>query len=281
MKVKTTKYGYLNATGALRYTMTNDYLFRMVLQRDKDTLINLICALLHLKRCQVKECNIANPIEPGTTIDGKEYQLDIVVVLNTDVIVNLEMQVINYENWPMRSLSYLCRRFDNISRGKDYLTASTVYQIGFLDFTLFEEHPEFFAKYQLRNARDNFLYTDKFNLFVVELNNTEIATKEDVDNNIVAWAKLFKAKTWEEIKMITKENPSMNSTAEAIYKSTADYVIAEQCRIREDNIAHEKIQAEQLKKLSKENTELSSENQVLSSEVARLKKLLEENGILP
>ena len=280
MKVKTTKYGYLNATGALRYTMTNDYLFRMVLQRDKDTLINLICALLHLKRCQVKECNIANPIEPGMTIDGKEYQLDIVVVLNTDVIVNLEMQVINYENWPMRSLSYLCRRFDNISRGKDYLTASTVYQIGFLDFTLFEEHPEFFAKYQLRNARDNFLYTDKFNLFVVELNNTEIATKEDVDNNIVAWAKLFKAKTWEEIKMITKENPSMNSTAEAIYKSTADYVIAEQCRIREDNIAHEKIQAEQLKNLKKELATTKEERDTATKEIQTLSSTISDQAAI-
>lgn len=91
----------------------------------------------------------------------------------------------------------------NIARGSDYSTAETVYHIGFLDFTLFVDHPEFFAKYQVRNAKDNYLYTDKFNLFVVQLNNTDIATNEDKLYGIDTWARLFKAKTWVEIQMIT------------------------------------------------------------------------------
>ncbi len=173
------KFHYINATGALKYNMTNDYLFRMVLQRDSETLIMLTCSLLHLKRDDVIDAHIENPIEPGATISNKEYQLDIVVKLNGDITINLEMQVINYQNWPMRSLSYLCRKFDSIARGSDYNTAETVYHIGFLDFTLFEDHPEFFAKYQVRNAKDNYLYTDKFNLFVVQLNSIDIATNED------------------------------------------------------------------------------------------------------
>ena len=117
----------------------------------------------------------------------------------------------------MRSLSYMCRRFDNVSRGKDYETVRPVYHISFLDFTLFENHPEFFAKFQLRNSKDNFLYTDKFNLYVIESNHIEMATAEDKSNDIDTWARLFKATTWEEIKMITKENPSLNSTAESIF----------------------------------------------------------------
>ena len=80
-----------------------------------------------------------------------------------------------------------------------------------------------------------------------------MATNEDKFYGIDTWAKLFKATTWEEIKMITKENPSMNSTAEAIFVSTADKDILEQCRIREDNIAHEKYQLEQIKNLTNSN----------------------------
>ena len=71
----------------------------------------------------------------------------------------------------------------------------------------------------------------------------------------------------------------MNSTAEAIFVSTADKDILEQCRIREDNIAHEKYQLEQIKKLTNSNKILSSENKFLTDEVTRLKKLLDENGI--
>ena len=72
--------------------MTNDYLFRMVLQRDKETLIMLICSVLHLCRDQVIDVNIENPIEPGATISDKEYQLDILVKLNGNVAINLEIR---------------------------------------------------------------------------------------------------------------------------------------------------------------------------------------------
>ena len=84
---------------------------------------------------------------------------------------------------------------------------------------------------------------------MIELNHTELATQEDKAFEIDKWAKLFKAKTWEEIKMITKDNPSMNSTAESIYLSDADFLIREQCRRREDAIAHEKYQKELIESL--------------------------------
>ena len=140
------------------------------------------------------------------------------------------------------------------------------------------------------------------NLYVVELNHTEIATDDDKQYGIDKWAKLFKATTWEEIKMITKENPSLNSTAESIFLSNADFAILEQCRAREDAIAHENYQNEKISNLSKkvaslneENASLNAERVLLSDKVdditkkyddvskenIRLKKLLEENGINP
>ena len=64
-------------------------------------------------------------------------------------------------------------------RGDDYIEVKPVYHIGFLDFTLFEDHPEFFAKYHISNEKDGYQYTDKFHLYVIELNHTEMATEED------------------------------------------------------------------------------------------------------
>ena len=253
-KKKATVYLYKGARGKLKFCMTNDYLFRMVLQRDKETLIRLICSVLHLKREDVISAIIDNPIAPGATIENKEYQLDIVVILNNNTTVTIEMQIVDYHNWPIRSLAYICRKFDNVARGEDYNKTEAVYQISFLDFTLFDDHPEFFAKYQVRNAKDGYLYTDRFNMFVVDLKQTKMATDEDRLYGIDRWARLFKAKTWEEIKMIVKEDTSMNSTAEAIYKSVSDQRILEQCRIREDNIAHEKYQLEQLRLLKRQVT---------------------------
>ena len=72
--------------------------------------------------------------------------------------------------------------------------------------------------------------------------------------------------------MITKDNPSMNSTAESVYLSNSDFVIRERCRVREDAIIHEKFQSERIDALTSEVSALSSEN-------TRLRKLLEEHGI--
>ncbi len=185
-----------------------------------------------------------------------------------------------------RSLAYLCRRFDNLHRGEDYSIIKPVYQIGFLDFTLFEDHPEFFAKYQMRNSKDGHLYTDKFNLLVVSLIHTNLATDEDKRYGIDTWARLFKATTWEEIKMITKDNPSMNSTAESIYIFNSDEQIRELCRRREDAIAHENFQKKKIQDLTDanetltaENESLTEENENLAEEISRLRKLLNDNNI--
>lgn len=265
-------YQYMNATGEIKYNMTNDYMFRMVLQRDKNTLTNLISCVLDIPLHMILDVKIENVIEPGAAINNKEYQLDIMVLLNGNTYINLEMQVVNYNNWPERSLSYLCRRFDNVSRGKDYSTVKPVYHIGFLDYTLFENHPEFFAKYQIRNAQDGYLYTDKFNLYVVELNNINFASDYDKRLGIDSWAKLFKATTWEEIQMIAEDNPSMKSTAESIYLSNSDFAIQEQCRAREDAIAHEKFQKDLI---DHQKDEIDHQK----DEIERLTKLLDDNGI--
>ena len=86
--------------------------------------------------------------------------------------------------------------------------------------------------------------------------------------------------------MITKDNPSMNSTAESVYLSNSDFIIRERCRAREDAIIHEKYQAERIEALTSEvsalsskNSALTSENSALSTEIERLHKLLEKHGI--
>ena len=99
-----------------------------------------------------------------------------------------------------------------------------------------------------------------------------MATSEDKASHVDIWAKLFKATTWEEVKMITKDNPSMNSTAESIFMSNADIAILEQCRAREDAIAHEKYQKELIQSL---NDTIADKD----ATIAELRKLLQEHGI--
>lgn len=60
---------YLNATGPIRYGMTNDCMFRTVLQRNNYVLKGLICSLLYLKPESITSVEITNPIELGETAE--------------------------------------------------------------------------------------------------------------------------------------------------------------------------------------------------------------------
>lgn len=165
-----------HATGPIQISMTNDYLFRALLQRNNKVLKYLICALLHLKPIDVISVRIMNPIVLGENVDAKNFILDIKVELNHNTVINLEMQVINEHNWPERSLSYLCRCFDNLNKSSDYLNVKTAIQIGLLDFTLFEEYPEFYVTYKLLNVKNHHLYSDKLQLSVLDLTQIDMAT---------------------------------------------------------------------------------------------------------
>ena len=97
---------YLSARGEIAYNMTNNYMFRYILQENKKVLKGLIAALLHLNPENIRSVEIRNPINLSEDVSGKEFILDIEVLLNDEKLINLEMQVLNEHNWPERSLSY-------------------------------------------------------------------------------------------------------------------------------------------------------------------------------
>lgn len=222
------------AHGALPYTLTNDYLFRAILQENNSVLKGLICSLLHLSPKEILSVTIQNPIELGKSIDHKSFILDIKVILNNATLINLEMQVINHGFWPERSLSYLCRSFDSLNKGEDYSAVKPVIHISILDFTLFPEHPEFYSTYALLNVKNNTVYSDKFKLSVLNLNQIELATEDDKLYHTNYWAKLFKATTWEEIKMLATKNRYIQEASESLFELCAADEIREQCEAREE-----------------------------------------------
>ncbi len=228
-----TKKLNIPAQGPLAIPMTNDYLFRALLQENNRVLKALIQDLLYLSEGDVVSAEITNPIQLGKSIDAKTFFLDINVLMNNNAILNIELQVINEHNWVDRSLSYLCRNYDNLNKGDNYEFVSPAYQIGLLNFTLFEEAPEFFASYKIMNEKSHKIYSDKFQLYVLDLTQIEMATSEDKAHALDYWAKLFTAKTWEEIHMLAKEKPVIQDASETVYKLSKEEEVRLQCQARE------------------------------------------------
>ena len=270
---------YLHATGPVTVGMTNDYMFRIVFQENKYALKGLISSVLHMNPDNIKSLDIKNTVKPGVSISDKEYRMDILVTMNDKSSLNLEMQLRNQGNWQYRSLYYLCREFDSLDHGDDYENVQPVYQIGFLGFNLFVDHPEFCSWYQMRNKKDNHLYTDRFNLIVVQLNQENLALDEDIRYGIDKWVKLFKSKTWEELKMVAQGNEYMASAVRSMYLSNEDYNVIKVAREREEFLRSQAYKERKIASLSAEVASLSNENASLANENTRLRNLLKDNGI--
>ena len=249
---------FKKAAGKLKYNLTNDYLFRATLQESPATLREVVRSVLGLSNEQICSVEILNPIILGQNITAKDFILDVRVLLNNNTQVNLEMQVLNHGNWPERSLQYLCRSFDQLNKGEDYLHVKPVIQVCFLNFTLFEDNREFFSTHMFTNIKNHRIYSDKLKLLVVDLTCIELATEEDRNRHTDCLAKLFKATTWEEIKMLASNNTMIENAAETIYRLSADEAIREQCEAREDYYRLQRTVQKELEQ-SREELEQSRE----------------------
>ncbi len=266
----------MQGMGIIPYTFLNDYMFRVILQKHKNVLRSIVCACLKLDAGDVQDIVVQNPIELGEAIDDKTFILDINVLLNNNTIINLEMQVLDLKDWPERSLSYLARSYDNVAKGDEYINVKPVYHIGFLNYTIFPEYPEFFAKYRMMNIKNHNVYTTKFNLYVVDLTKIELATHEDVDTGLVYWTQVFKAKTWEELRQMAERNQELQEATEALYVYNQDEIVKEKCRARQDYYNHERGTQKRLEEarlaLEESEAELVKSNVVIENQKELLKK---------
>ena len=271
---------YYPTSGELPVCMTNDLLFHLLLQDpdDSEILKGIISSFYEIPFDDITSAIVENPVSYGETIKSKEMVLDIKALLNDDSIINLEMQVMNYMNWTERSISYLCRCFDNLNKGQGYLDVKGAYHIGFLDYTLFPDEPDFFATYSIRNNKTYSLYTSKFGLSVVDLSRISMATDDDKIYHRDLWASFFKAKSWEEIHMLAKQDNNIRSAAIKLHQISEDQKIRDEIWAREDYIRCQ-IDRDNYYKMqfAKQESTINEKD----AELERLRSLLIKNGIDP
>ena len=279
--------GWKKKNGPLGFRVCNDYLFRMFLQVDNQSLKAIIASFMHVPVEEIEQVTVINPIVPGQSIDDKEIWLDINVIMNMKKPINIEMQAYRRAGWVERSVFYACRGFDNLVHGDTYTDTPGFWQISFCDFCLFCEHPAFCRSFILTSTdKEHIPYTDKLMLSNVDLTNIELANEEDVRYGLVDWAKLFKASTWEELKMLAENNQTIDQAISSVWQMTEDEIIRDQMWKREEGerlwnrIVKEKEIAEQQTAIEKARADaatralLEKDEQIraLQEELASYKK---------
>ena len=71
---------------------------------------------------------------------------------------------------------------------------------------------------------------------MVDLTHIELATNEDKAYGIDHWTSLFKSTTWEELKMITENNPILKEASENLYVLNSDELARVRAQARKEHI---------------------------------------------
>ena len=261
--------GFDTASGPLEYTLLNDLMFRIVFEANQEALKSLLCSLLHLKERDIVKLEIKNPIRLGKRVKEKNYIYDIYLLLNNQKKIHLELQVLRQDFWADRSLCYLCRDFGDLNAGDSYDQVKPLIQIDLLDFDLYKGSKEFYSVYHFANDKTGRIYSSKIALHVLQLNKEEYATPEDKEHGIDYWSRLFKATTWEELKMLAQKQEQLQSVVETIYRVSADDATLEEIRAREDELRVQRTMQNQMERMKAKIAEYSAEIEKYSAEIEK------------
>ena len=108
---------------------------------------------------------------------------------------------------------------------------------------------------------------------MIDLTRIDLATEEDKHYEIDRWAKLFKAVTWEELKMIAKNDPDLMQASDELYKVNKDDILRQQARARADAEFWEKVHNARMEKMQEE---LSKKDAIISEKDNEIKRLKEQ-----
>jgi predicted RNase H-like nuclease (RuvC/YqgF family) len=156
-----------------------------------------------------------------------------------------------------------------------------VHHLGFLDYTLFPDSPEFFSVYRLINVKTGQLYTGKFSITVVELKHTNLAMEEDKERHRDLWARFFKAGSWEELKVLAQQDTDIKKAVTAVHKLSQDEEFRMKCWAREDfirqQIDHDAWYDAEIKK---REAEIAEKDTVIAEQASKIEELEKQIAVL-
>ena len=220
-------------TGKLDFTATNDYMFRAIMQSSEEARNGLLSALLNIPISDITSTEVLNPIILGEAITEKTIVLDIRILLNDNQVINLEMQVAKQSDWIERTLFYTCKNFIKLKEGRPYKDLLPFIHIGILDFSPFIDNTQLYSEYLFIEKNLHQIYSDKISIRMLNLTQIENVTEDERHSDLYKWVQLFKATTWEELAMVSKDDSKISKFVQMMHEMNDDPQIWEQCLARE------------------------------------------------
>ena len=187
-------------------SLKNDYAFTQVMKQPK-VLKGFLSSILHIQPEKIGNIHVKDRHLPKDIPEDKLSILDLYTIVEDIGKINIEMQVLPYAYWDRRVFSYLSKVYtQDLKSGHTYDSCSKSIHISILGFNQFTDTNYFYSSFHMREDQRYTLYSDQWEIHVIELKKLNKSEVKDNHKTLYKWACLISADREEE-RMIIEKDP--------------------------------------------------------------------------
>ncbi|WP_459477163.1 Rpn family recombination-promoting nuclease/putative transposase [Clostridium saccharoperbutylacetonicum] len=258
----------------------NDIVFQKIfgMKEHRHILISFLNSILNLTgKNVIKDVEFEEKhLDVSLIASEKLSILDLHVTTETNMNVNVEIQLINQYNMIKRTIFYMSKMLlSQLKKGEDYSCLNRTVTINILNFNYLEDE-NFIKRYGLFEKESKKSLTDLLEYIFIELPKFSEANK-DYNNKLHKWLTFLSNPNGREIEAFMKTDGEIKEAMDVLYKISGDKEAIMLAEMREKAIMDEQSR---LNGARKEGIEKEKENSRLRDADRVLKLLTKKLGTL-
>ena len=215
---------------------TNDKVFKEIFTRNKSCMADFLKCILNIPDEEFDDLEFLDThTRKGSALDG-EYILDIKVKTKSN-IVDVEMQVKRTPILEQRIIVYLANMVkDQSCEGFKYKDIKKSVSVIIAAEHNVTNDNRYFHKYNMRDEKDNSMFTDLLEVDLLELKKLP---KADDGTDLWDWLRFIKTNNEEEMEMLARENPEIEKAYDALQDLSNDEAMRHEAQQREMYLQNE------------------------------------------
>lgn len=215
---------------------TNDKVLKEIFTRNKSCMADFLKCILNIPDEEFDDLEFLDThTRKGSALDG-EYILDIKVKTKSN-IVDVEMQVKRSPILEQRIIVYLANMVkDQSCEGFKYKDIKKSVSVIIAAEHNVTNDNRYFHKYNMRDEKDNSMFTDLLEVDLLELKKLP---KADDGTDLWDWLRFIKTNNEEEMEMLAKENPEIEKAYDALQNLSNDEAMRHEAQQREMYLQNE------------------------------------------
>ena len=240
------KQNHLEEADALFLPLTNDYVFTEVM-KNPFILQGFLSDVLRIPIVDIESIQVMDRYLGRGFKEGKLGILDVRVDVKDVGNIDIELQMLRYEDWKNRSIFYTSKMLtDTVRKGDDYLQCRKIISISILGFDLCEDTDYFYSSFHIREDGRHTLYNDLLEFHIIELCKLDCIPREE-HRKLHKWSRLLNTKSEEERRSMEKD-PYIEEVKKELERLSNDPKRRLEYEAREDALRDYMTQMESFKR---------------------------------